>query len=240
MSYAKIKHIVLFMLLVASALGAQAQDNDKILNRPYVDNKRWHLGFSVGTHTQDFQFTHNGYVTENGESWYMEIPSFSPGFNVTVLADLRLGKHFNLRFSPGMCFGNKVVKMHNVNGEEREQQNVKNNYVLLPLDLKISAERYRNMRPYVLTGVMATFDVSKKRSDLLQFKSTDFMLSVGFGCDFYLPFFKFCPELKFCFGLTDALKHDRPDLSDDPSMLKYTNSLKKVTQQMVVLSFYFE
>ena len=66
------------------------------------------------------------------------------------------------------------------------------------------------------------------------------MLSVGFGCDFYLPFFKFCPELKFCFGLTDALKHDRPDLSDDPSMLKYTNSLKKVTQQMVVLSFYFE
>ena len=139
-----------------------------------------------------------------------------------------------------MCFGNKVVKMHNVNGEEREQQNVKNNYVLLPLDLKISAERYRNMRPYVLTGVMATFDVSKKRSDLLQFKSTDFMLSVGFGCDFYLPFFKFCPELKFCFGLTDALKHDRPDLSDDTSMLKYTNSLKKVTQQMVVLSFYFE
>ena len=71
MSYAKIKHIVLVMLLVATALGAQAQDNDKILNRPYVDNKRWHLGFSVGTHTQDFQFTHNGYVTENGESWYM-------------------------------------------------------------------------------------------------------------------------------------------------------------------------
>ena len=44
----------------------------------------------------------------------------------------------------------------------------------------------------------------------------------------------------FCFGLTDALQHKRPDLSDEPETMKFTNSLKKVTQQMVVLSFYFE
>ena len=43
-------------------------------------------------------------------------------------------------------------------------------------------------------------------------KSSDFMVSVGFGCDIYLPYFKLIPELKFCFGLTDVLKHDRPDL----------------------------
>ena len=42
------------------------------------------------------------------------------------------------------------------------------------------------------------------------------------------------------FGLTDALQHKRPDLSDEPETMKFTNSLKKVTQQMVVLSFYFE
>ena len=63
---------------------------------------------------------------------------------------------------------------------------------------------------------------------------------MGFGCDFYLPFFKFCPEVKFCFGLSDLLKRDRPDLSDDPDKLKFTNSLGRVTSNMVVVTFFFE
>lgn len=232
-------HIIMWLSLCLAPL-AQAQDNDKILNRLYVDNKLIHFGFSVGTHVQDFLFTHTGYANESGETWNMEVPDFSPGFNVNVLADLRLGKHFNLRVSPGMYFGNKVIKFHDTTGGGVESQNVKTSYVVVPLDLKVSAERYRNMRPYVTVGAMATMDVSKKRSDLLKFKTGDFFLTAGIGCDFYLPFFKLCPEIKFCFGLTDVLDHKRPDLSDDPSMLKYTNSLKKVTQQMVVLSFYFE
>ena len=87
---------------------------------------------------------------------------------------------------------------------------------------------------------MGVFDVSKKRSEQIALKNGDFMLSVGFGCDFYLPFFKFCPEVKFCFGLSDLLKRDRPDLSDDPDKLKFTNSLGRVTSNMVVVTFFFE
>lgn len=98
----------------------------------------------------------------------------------------------------------------------------------------------RNIRPYMVGGIMPAFDVLKKRSDYLRMKSSDFMVSVGFGCDIYLPYFKLIPELKFCFGLTDVLKHDRPDLVDDPLRLGVSNSVKKATTQMVVLSFYFE
>lgn len=66
------------------------------------------------------------------------------------------------------------------------------------------------------------------------------MVSIGFGCDFYLPYFKLIPELKFCFGLTDCIRHDRPDLVDDPLRTAVNASLKRATTQMVVLSFYFE
>ncbi len=59
------------------------------------------------------------------------------------------------------------------------------------------------------------------------FSSTDFYLCVGMGVDLYLPFFKLNPEIKFCFGLTDILKHDRPDLTDDPATFKMTQSLEK-------------
>ncbi len=117
---------------------------------------------------------------------------------------------------------------------------MKSTLVVLPFDLKFSSMRYRNSRPYVTAGVMPTFDVSKRRSDIFQFNVADCFLTVGFGCDFYLPFFKLIPEVKFCFGLTDLLRHDRPDLADDPSMLKYTQSVRRAASKMFVLTFYFE
>ena len=89
-------------------------------------------------------------------------------------------------------------------------------------------------------GVMPAFDVSKKRSEFIQTKSADCYLTVGFGCDFYLPFFKLNPEIKFCFGMADVLQHDRPDLEDDPLKLRFTQSLKRATSKMIVLTFYFE
>lgn len=234
------KYIILLLAVCGFIHGNAAKLNDKLLNRPYADMRKWHLGFSVGTHTQDLRFSHTGFVTENGETWFMEQPSFSPGFNVTGLAELRLNDYFSVRFSPGMYFGNKVVKMYDTTNDVEEQQNIKTSYVVLPVDLKFAGQRYRNVRPYVVGGAMAAFDVAKKRSDYLKLKTTDFYLTLGFGCDFYLPYFKLNPEIKFCFGFADILEHERSDLVDDPGKMKYTQSLKKVTSQMVVISFYFE
>ena len=181
--------------------------------------------FSVGVHTQNVMFTHNGFVTEDGESWFMEQPSYSPGFCVNGLVSFRLNNYFSVRFTPGMYFGNRDVRMREMNTGAEERQNIKSAYVVLPLDLKYAALRYRNARPYLVGGIMPAFDVTKKNSDIFKFKSADMYLSIGFGCDFYLPYFKLIPELKFCFGLSDILQHDRPDLADDPGKYKFTQSL---------------
>lgn len=235
-----ISRIASVLLMALVGLCVYAQDNDKVLNRPYADMKRLHFGFSVGFHFQDLMLTNNGYITDDGEAWVAEVPAHSPGFCVNVLADLRLAEHWNLRLSPGMYFGNKTVNYRDATSGTVETQDVKSSYVVVPVDLKYSAERHKNMRPYLVGGVMATFDVSKKRSEQIMLNTTDMMLSIGFGCDFYLPYFKFCPEVKFCFGLKDLLDRERPDLSDDPEMLKYTNSLAKAKSRMVVVTFYFE
>ena len=234
------RFVMLLMMVVALATGAYARPKDKILNRPYADQKRLHLGFSVGLHVQDLDFTHNGFIADDGSQWSMEIPNFSPGFCVNVLADLRLHRYLNLRFSPGMYFGSKNVQMLDSKYGEEQRQNIKSAYVALPLDLKISGDRLHNSRPYVTLGALATYDVSKKRSEFLRFNSMDAYLTVGLGCDFYLPFFKLNPEIKFCFGLTDILQHDRPDLVDDPATFRITQSLKKVKSKMVMITFYFE
>lgn len=238
------KWFILTVCILCSA-AVFAKPNDKLMNRPYADLKRWHLGFSVGMHFQDLKFTHNGYITEDGQQWVAEVPSYDPGFCVNVMADLRLHQYLNLRVSPGMYFGSKRVEMIDYNQTPgaltvHETQDVKSAYVVVPFDLKISGNRLRNTRPYVTGGVMATFDVSKKKSEYLMFNSADVYLTCGLGCDFYLPFFKLNPEIKFCFGLTDVLKHKRPDLDDNPEMMKVTESLSRVKSNMIVLTFYFE
>lgn len=236
----RLSRLLLLLIAISSAFTSSAKWGDKVPNRQYADFKRWHWGFSVGTHVQDLNFTHSGYVTEDGKQWQCEVPNFSPGFNATVLVDLRLHKYLNLRLSPGMYFGSKTVHMYDPSTSQKELQDIKSAFVVIPLDLKISGDRLHNTRPYFTVGAMGVLDVSKKRSDPLVTNNFDTMLTVGLGCDFYLPFFKLCPELKFCFGLTDILKHDRPDLDENPIMQDYGKSLSKVKSNMVVLSFYFE
>lgn len=237
-----LKVVILTLLAgLSGAVPAVARTfNDKVQNLPYADNRRWHLGFSIGAYASDLRFTHNGYITPEGEEWRIEQPNYQPGFCVNGLFDLRLNNYFSVRLSPGMYFGSRDITMKEINTDARERQNIKSTFVVLPVDIKFSGMRYRNSRPYVTAGVMPAFDVAKKRSDILQLKTSDIYLSVGFGCDFYLPYFKLNPEIKFCFGLSDMLAHDRPDLVDDPQKYKFTQSLTKATSKMVVLTFYFE
>ena len=237
------------MAIVVAVPAVVAQDdNDKILNRQYADSKLLHFGFSIGANFQGLSITNNGYVTPEGNQWWADIPAHSPGFSVNVLADYRLGTHFNLRLSPGMYFGNKVVQFRNTladpedldPSQRRQSQNVKATYVVLPVDLKISTLRYHNIRPYATTGVMGIFDVGKERSEQYRLKDADVMLTVGMGCDLYLPYFKLCPELKFCFGLRNLIDRKRPDLQDNEMTYRFTESVDKIQNNMVVLTFYFE
>ena len=187
MSIFSYRHIAIFILMLVS-LTAVAQDNDKILNRQYADMKRLHYGFSVGANFQDLLITNNGYIGD-GQQWWADIPNHSPGFCVNVLADLRLGEHFNLRLSPGMYFGNKVVKYFNSNAPadavdptiKKQSQNVKATYIVVPIDLKISSKRYHNIRPYFTAGAMGLYDLSKERPEQLRLKDFDVMLTVGMG-----------------------------------------------------------
>ena len=84
--------------------------NDYNLNRPYADERPWHLGFSVGMNLMDLRFTHNGLTADDGSQWLMSQPDYSPGFNVGALASMRLSRYFSLRFTPGLYFGSRDIR----------------------------------------------------------------------------------------------------------------------------------
>lgn len=233
----KILSIILLLLLVAP-MATTAQER-KVQNRPYIDFRRLHYGFFFGLHSQDMELANNGFVTANGEQWYADVAAYNPGFSVGVLADLRVNTYLAVRLLPTLHFGEKQVVFRELNSGNRERQQIKSTYISLPLDLKFSAQRFNNYRPYIIAGASPMLDLTVKKQRQLLLKKFDFMLEFGMGCDFYLPFFKFNPELKFCFSLLDVLEKNRSDLLDE-NYKKFTDSVNKAVAKMIVLSFYFE
>jgi len=209
-----------------------------VKNQPYADLKLFHLGFHIGLHAQDLILTNTG-VTNNGETWFAEIPSYSPGFSVGVIGDMYLNPYFNLRVIPTVHFGDKNFVFREKETGEEFKTSVKSSYITLPVNIKYSAFRVNNYRPYIIGGIFGALDVGRKKGNPLLLKGIDYGIEVGIGCDIYLPYFKFCPEIKFCFGLADVLQKDRKDLVDK-DLLKYTDALSKTTSRMVVLTFNFE
>lgn len=218
-------------------LAAQTQT---LMNKPYIDNRRFHWGFYLGMNMMESKFNNTGYTDpETGEQWYTEQDRWEPGFSVGVLGALRLNKYMELRFSPGINFGQKHLKFHEQTSGRDTTQNMRCNYLSLPLELKLAAPRTGNFRPYFLVGVAPQIKLNDAVGDPIRDKRFDCMLEIGMGCDIYLRYFKLIPELKFCFGLRDIIVHDRSDLIDQ-TLMKYTNSLDRGRASMIVLSFYFE
>ncbi|MEG1581437.1 MAG: porin family protein [Bacteroidaceae bacterium] len=233
------KKVWLSILMCFVLLSLSAQER-KLQNRPYIDLRKFHYGFLFGLHEQGLSIENNGYIDPaTSKQWFSSNASYNAGFTVGVLGELRINKTFGLRLIPTMHFGSKNVTFREQASGKIETQEIKSTYISLPINLKISAPRFNNYRPYVMTGINPMYDLTtKKRSNLL-LKPFDCYFEVGLGCDFYLPFFKFIPELKFCFGLSNLLQKDRSDLVDK-TMEVYTQSINKASANMIVLTLYFE
>lgn len=226
-----------FALLCCSMVFSQER---KVMNRPYLDMRKFHYGFLFGFHIQDLELANNGYTDpETGEQWYADINNYNPGFTVGVLGEMRLSTYFSLRVCPTIHFGQKHVVFHEQATARDTTQNIKSTYISLPVDIKFAAPRYNNFRPYLIAGAAPTIDLTTRKHGMLMLKPMDVYLEVGMGCDIYLPFFKLNPELKFCFGLADILKKDRKDLIDE-RLRKFTKTLDGGSSKMIVLTFYFE
>lgn len=227
---------VIGLLLLSNILLAQTQ---RIRNQPYGDYKLYHFGITVGLNFQDLLLTNSGLTGENGETWYGTIPDYSAGFTVGLVADLYLNPYMNLRFTPMLCFGNKEFEFVEPATNAGFKTGVRSNYLLMPLDLKIRSMRLNNYRPYVLAGVYSAIDLGRKKDEPVLLKPMDYGVSIGLGCDFYLPFVKVIPEIRFCFGLGNMLEKDRSDLTDH-NLAKYPNALSKGVSRMIVFTFNFE
>lgn len=224
----------------------QAQ-KDKVLNQVNHDDRAVHFGFNIGFNAMDFKFKYNtDYYSSPSPGNFDtigDIYNLSPSILVSIVSNARISEHLDVRFLPGICFGDrKIAFIDNAGLPILDQpQKIQSNFLDFPLLLKYKADRINNFRPYLVSGFNFRYDLAAKRNyddskeEYLLLKPTDFYWEIGFGFDSYLQYFKLTTEIRYSIGLTNVLN----DLASETAP-GISNSLDGLFSRIFLICFYFE
>lgn len=248
-------YILGVLMLCMGAVGAYAQSSGAAQINPYKDEKLVHFGFFLGVDMPSYQVD-----SAASPAYYARAYNVGVGFNVGFITDLRLSRHLNLRFLPGLHFGYTNIRYMPVNetnmGSKKDVPNL-TIPLTIPLYLKWSAEREGNYRPYVTVGGGFSIDFNSfadRSNRIILTKPYDGYVGVGLGCDFYFPWFNFTPEIRYEFGFVDALAQPGDKIGGTPwqpsgEMLVngktvdtklFTTSVERMMNQRISIIFNFE
>ena len=161
-----------------------------------------------------------------------------PGFNLNMIANLKIGKYFDFRFLPGFSFAERRL---NYTKESRRtiesQESVQSVFVELPFHFRYKSAPYRDKRVFLITGVKYSFDVAsesraRQAENLVRISPHDFHVEYGAGMQFFFPYFIFSPEFKISHGIGNTLLFN-PNLPE-------SRVLDKVLSRTFTLSFHIE
>ncbi|HNT93943.1 MAG TPA: porin family protein [Bacteroidales bacterium] len=223
------------MLLIPVFLAAQRA---KPKNDSNYDDRLLHFGFSMGVNSMDF------IAKMKPESdLTAEVVTLKPGINIQIVTDYRPATYLDLRFLPGVSFGQRTINFYNENAEKVYDTQIESSFLEFPLSLKAKGMRLNNSRPYLIGGLNFRYDLAGKKEfddpgvngseSFIRLNKADLYYEVGAGIDFYLPYFKLTIEAKMSSGLRDVLNYN-------VGFPPYFNEIESLKSQIWVLSFHFE
>ena len=233
-----VKRFIYLFFLLMLGLNSMAQ-RQVVKNLTTFDDKRLHFGFSLGLNALDFGIQQHS--SSGGDKIRADISTLTPGFTVGIITNLRLTESLDLRFLPGMSFGERILTYNipvvSTSGTS-DHYSIKSTFLDFPLLVKYKARRMNNQRPYLIGGIACRYDINKSgKDDLVRLKPFSTSIEAGMGWDSYLQFFRLSTELKFSFGLTNILG-DGPVSANEKQV--YTNAFSRLTSNMFIFSFHFE
>lgn len=236
------KTIVLLLFLISvkghSQLANSMFSKDPIINLENFQKQRLYFGFYLGFNSFDFKID---YKTNQPEDIFVKKTT---GFNVGLVADLKLQEYINLRFEPGLYYTSRDLiypdnYFSSATLEQRTRQ-VNSTYLHFPILVKFLSLRTGNIRPYLVGGASATLNLSsnsKSQDDnsanIFRVKSWSTNYEMGFGIDFFSEYFIFSPSIRGVFGINDEL------IRDNVSPSSYTDNIQSLKNRAVFINFTF-
>ena len=235
------KRLLIIVLTAVMGLHATAQNN------PYVDDKIIHFGFSLGMNLMTFGVT-DSEIPIQGEIYHARVSNLMPGFSVGFISDVRICRYLNLRFCPGLSFSQRTISyvtesgtpVRSQSGQFKDKIDILSIPISIPLYLKFSAMREKNYRPYVIAGGGFEYNVYRDAEQPILLKGPDYFVEVGFGCDLYFRWFKFCPQISYKIGFANILTPADQNIYLTPDNRFYSTALSRLTSRMLCITFNFE
>lgn len=234
------KYLVLSLAIFFMLACNSFAQKKKPLNRSWYDEKTVHFGFSLGFNTMDFRVNPDqDYYS--ADSLYPEVAFLSPGINIQIVIDYHPADYWDIRFLPGVSFGQRKLNYYVSQTVYDDRQTVESSFLEFPLLVKYKGARLNNVRPYLISGLNFRHDLAGRKGFdddkevYLRLHRSDLYFEFGAGMDFYLPYFKLAVELKLSHGLRDVLVRDTA-----PGYPEYVNAIESLKSTMWVLAFHFE
>ena len=232
--------LILIYILSINIASSQLFTKEKLSNNENFDKAKISWGYYLGINSYDFNFDYQQNLSD------VQVEK-TTGFNVGLIANLRINDFFDLRFEPGLIMSNRNLSYNpNDFGDSEFLENihlreVKSTYIHFPLLLKISTKRLNNFKPFITTGISTAINLSSNEKNLAdnssgQFrtKKNMFFYELGFGIDLYLEWFKFTPSIRGVFAISDELIRD-----DDP-LSPWTGNINFMKTSGVLINFTFQ
>lgn len=239
------KKLVLIILLVI-AIKVQAQSPNKLFGREPIINlenfqqQRLYFGFYLGLNSYDFKIDYKT-VSED-----IQVKT-TTGFNVGLVANLKLQEYVSLRFEPGLYYTTRELQYPTSYfpgipppSPANMLRQVNSTYIHFPILLKFLSLRTGNVRPYLVGGVSATLNLSSNSKsiddnyqDRFRVKPWTTNYEVGFGIDIFSEYFIFSPSIRGVFGINDELIRDNNP--DSP----WTGNIESLKTRAFLINFTF-
>ena len=207
------------------------------MNYQRHDDRAIHFGFCVGLNVMDFSITHS-YANYRNDSLLSNVTNLSAGFQIQAVSAARLTDNLELRFLPGVAFGQRDVSFYRNDQLYMNPQRLESSYIELPWLLKYKSKRVNNYRAFLVGGLNPRFDLAKtyrEEDDIyMDLKLIDVCYELGGGFDFYFPYFKLSIELRGSWGMFNVLNRRATPHPE------FQNAVEKLLSSTYMISFYIE
>ena len=232
------KLFILLLIIVSATANAQIFKKSMFAKKPLInlenfDKQRIHFGFYLGVNNYDFKFDKKF----DGKDILVDSQT---GFNVGLIANLRINDYIDLRFEPGLNYGQRNLTFPDMTDPVDRLREVKSTYIHFPLLAKFSSKRLGNIKPYVIGGLSSSLNLSSNANSPDDNSANRFRMiknsnnyELGLGIDVYFEYFKFSPSIRGVFGMKNEIIPD-----NDPNS-PWTGNVASMSTRGIFINFAF-
>lgn len=205
-------------------------------NLPDADDRFISFGFGVGINAQDYAF---GF---NRAGLMADFPDPALNYHVQLIGSFKLNPYISLRLQPGVIIPSESpLAFYEAGVKEplpmlpEELSDLSRFSFVMPVLVKLSSRRYRNIRPYLVGGFSPRISRPNREHSVITMKKAEFFADAGAGVDIYLPYTKMIIECRGSFGLNNSFDGYQAETIQRPQ-----TAVNKMFCSGYFLTVYFE